>query len=351
MVQNSDNSDATESEISSNPEVTVIVPVYKVEHYLRECLDSIEAQTFNDWECILVDDGSPDTCGAICDDYAARDARFKVIHKINGGLSSARNAALDIARGKYITFIDSDDSVLPDFLQHMWTLITTTGADAVQVGYERQFTTYSLPQHAVKERIELDRRQLVRELLLNRKIPSYMWIKMFKREVIDTPFPEGMTFEDIFVLNRWVRNIHKMVLSPEILYRYRQRNGSIINSNYAKNRMEYLKAIPDRLTLLREIEPDAISQQLADKMIWQGLINAAKTIARYTDDKANRDDAIEQISEVAAMFKIPGIGTLGLKRWVRAHLLRNNPHCFIGYIRFFYKLHYRARHAHSHLFD
>ena len=93
------------------PQISVIVPVYKVEQYLSACVDSILTQTFRDFELILVDDGSPDNCGAMCDAYAAQDPRVRVIHQQNGGLSAARNAALDIAAGEYVTFIDSDDIV------------------------------------------------------------------------------------------------------------------------------------------------------------------------------------------------------------------------------------------------
>lgn len=96
--------------------VSIIVPIYNVEKYLRECLDSIIAQTFTDWECLLIDDGSPDKCGEICDEYAAKDCRFKVFHKPNGGVSSARNLGLDKACGEWVTFVDADDMIAPDFL-------------------------------------------------------------------------------------------------------------------------------------------------------------------------------------------------------------------------------------------
>ena len=99
------------------PQITVIVPVYKVEPYLHRCVDSILAQTFTDFELILVDDGSPDNCGAICDEYAAKDSRVRVIHQANGGLSAARNAALSIATGKYAAFVDSDDEIVPHHLE------------------------------------------------------------------------------------------------------------------------------------------------------------------------------------------------------------------------------------------
>lgn len=103
--------------------ISIIVPVYKAEKYLHRCVDSILAQTFTDWECILVDDGSPDGSGAICDEYAAKDARIQVIHKENGGVSSARNAGMDNATGEWITFIDSDDYVATDYLDSMMKLI------------------------------------------------------------------------------------------------------------------------------------------------------------------------------------------------------------------------------------
>ena len=99
------------------PLISVIVPVYKVETYLPTCVDSILSQTFSDFELILVDDGSPDACGAMCDGYAREDSRIRVIHQKNGGLSAARNTGLDIAKGEYVTFVDSDDVIAPDCLQ------------------------------------------------------------------------------------------------------------------------------------------------------------------------------------------------------------------------------------------
>ena len=110
------------------PQISVIVPVYKVEKYIHKCVDSILAQTFTDFELWLVDDGSPDHCGAICDEYAQIDTRVKVIHKKNGGLSDARNAALDVMNGKYIFFVDSDDWISEDALEIMYSALERTGA-------------------------------------------------------------------------------------------------------------------------------------------------------------------------------------------------------------------------------
>ena len=115
-----------------NPVISIIVPVYKVEKQLNKCIESILNQTFKDYELILVDDGSPDNCGHICDEYEKKDSRIKVIHKKNGGLSDARNAGLDIALGKYIGFVDSDDIIHPQMYEKLYNCINKSNLDIVQ---------------------------------------------------------------------------------------------------------------------------------------------------------------------------------------------------------------------------
>lgn len=117
------------------PEISVIVPVYNVEKYLRQCIESIKMQTFENWELILVDDGSLDNSGSICDEYAQSDNRIKVVHKENGGVSTARNFGLAIAAGKYISFIDSDDYIVPKFFEIMLEKLLTYKADIVRCGF------------------------------------------------------------------------------------------------------------------------------------------------------------------------------------------------------------------------
>ncbi len=117
------------------PTISVIVPVYNVEHYLAQCIDSILAQTFADFELILIDDGSPDDCGRICDEYAEKDTRIRVIHQENGGVSKARNRAIDIAQGEYVCFVDSDDLILPMYLERLFTAITENNADIASCGH------------------------------------------------------------------------------------------------------------------------------------------------------------------------------------------------------------------------
>ncbi|GMO37902.1 MAG: hypothetical protein Ta2B_17610 [Termitinemataceae bacterium] len=119
------------------PVISVIIPVYNVEHYLRRCLDSVLAQTFTDFECILIDDGSPDKSPAICDEYAKKDSRFVVIHQANAGVSAARNAGLDIAQGEWITFVDSDDWIEPDMLRVLYQNAVKHQSDVSVCGVQR----------------------------------------------------------------------------------------------------------------------------------------------------------------------------------------------------------------------
>ena len=132
------------------PMVSVIVPVYKVERYIRKCIDSILKQSFTDFELILVDDGSPDKCGKICDEYAAKDKRIKVIHKKNGGLSDARNAGLDYATGGYICFIDSDDWIHKDLLKDNLERLVSENADVIIFNYVEVFKETSIERLVVK---------------------------------------------------------------------------------------------------------------------------------------------------------------------------------------------------------
>ncbi|MDE6645587.1 MAG: glycosyltransferase [Muribaculaceae bacterium] len=332
-------------------EISIIVPVYNVAAYLRECLNSIEKQTFRNWECILVDDGSLDDSGAICDEYASRDPRFRVIHQKNGGLSAARNSGLRVCKGKFVAFIDSDDYVSADFLDRMREVITASEADVVQCCMMEGYTTFSKNRSLVKDTTTLNRKQVAEELMKNKIIPSYMWIKLFRRSVIDTPFPEGMVFEDIYTLSNWAKNINKMVLIPDMLYYYRQRKSSIANTNSVDNIMDRIKAFMYRTTKLREIEPEAISGYLSDKTRWIGIIAAARNLARYMEDPKKRHEGISQISSLTQSCPEPSLKALGLKKWWRAYLLRNHPDLFITNIRLLYAFYFRKHRNVQHLFD
>lgn len=319
------------------PEISIIVPVRNVEKYLPKCLDSIESQTFKNWECILVDDGSTDRSGEICDKRAARDDRFRAIHIRHGGPSAARNLALEQARGQFIAFVDPDDVAHADLLRGLLQMIEEEDADVAQVGYELLFTSFTKPMPLAEKREVLSRSQVTKGLV-NGKIPCYVWNKLFRREVISVPFPEGMLYEDLYVMPLWMSNIRKMVVSPQILYSYRQRSGSIINSNYAESRLEYLKSIFHMVETVRALEPEAVTEAEASLCIWTGVINAAKIISRHVDSTALCLSSLKKINEMSRNVPTPSRELAGFRMWSRVLLLRNHPKLFVRAMRVVYSL-------------
>lgn len=317
----------------NNPEISIIVPVYKVERYLRQALDSIRSQTLQNWECILVDDGSPDGCGAICDEYANFDGRFVVLHQKNGGLSNARNSGMQIARAPFIVFLDSDDWAEPELYATMLRIAKETGADAVQTGFINEYIGFQRPKNLVRELTLLDRKGVVRELFHDKKLPNYMWNKLFKREVIDTPFPDGGVFEDIYAMNHWAKNINTMALTPEPLYHYRRRRGSIINSRYADNRFQFFERCLERVEMLSELEPDALTPRELNAFKWKNAVTAAKFISRYEADAEKRREVVGRISRMVNDFDSYKDSTLNLKVKMRGYLLKKHPGFFISLMR------------------
>ncbi len=223
------------------PSISIIIPIYNVEPYLHRCVDSLLRQTWADFELILVDDGSPDNCGAICDEYAAANSRVKVIHKPNGGLSDARNAGLKIALGAYIAFVDSDDWVAPDYLQRMLNALNETGSDICECDIFRTNSeeTDSVPGMPVVYETAAALEQLIHDGVFR----QHVWNKLYRREVIaDTLFPKGKTNEDEFWTYQVFGNAKKVAKISDVLYFYFQRPGSIMGETYSLKRLDALEA-------------------------------------------------------------------------------------------------------------
>ena len=211
--------------------ISVIVPVYKVEKYLHKCVESILNQKYTEIEIILVDDGSPDGCGAICDEYAKKDSRVKVIHKKNGGLSDARNAGLDISRGKYIAFIDSDDYVAPEFLDALYTALVSADADMSVAGILRvDERGVALQQY--HEKPKLEEKVLSGTTYMN-EMYTFVQVthKLYKAEIWkDLRFPYAKLHEDEFVLHYVCERCKKISVIADELYFYLCRPDSIMTT-------------------------------------------------------------------------------------------------------------------------
>lgn len=212
------------------PKISVIVPVYKVELYLRRCVDSILSQTFKDFELLLVNDGSPDNCPYICDEYAKRDCRINVIHKNNGGLSSARNAGLDVAKGDYITFVDSDDWVADNYLEKLLDILVSTKSDisicnAWRVSNKHKKTEENLPSLPSTTFNSFELFWLVKK---SSYIYTISCAKLFKSSILtNIRFKEGVINEDEYFANDiYKQNIQVSILNDRLYYYY-FRNDSI----------------------------------------------------------------------------------------------------------------------------
>lgn len=238
--------------------ISVIIPVYKVEDYLEQCIISVVKQTYRTLEIILVDDGSPDRCGAICDEWQKKDERIKVVHKTNGGLSDARNYGLDIAQGKYIVFIDSDDLVASTMIEGLFVVSQKYEADIVECNYS--CFTDTLPEKGEKKSgtSTVYASEEALSLLLDESIFKYtVWNKLYRKEIFDTLcFEVGKLHEDVFFTYQ-AFGISKCIAKIEdCLYYYRQRRGSIMGSDFSIRNFDSIEARKRQYYYMKENYPE-----------------------------------------------------------------------------------------------
>lgn len=246
--------------IESEPMLSIIVPIYNVEKYLNKCVDSILRQTFTDFELILVDDGSPDKCGEICDFYEKKDRRVKVIHKKNGGLSSARNAGIDIAKGEYIGFVDSDDYIEPFMYERLITSLQKNdcllAVCAINYVFEDGKTICKVENE--KDQV-FDFSAAILEMNTYRLFDMGAWSKVYHKSLFhNLRFPVGKLSEDFYIMYKIFDRAQKISYVATPCYNYLQRQNSIsrntkINHDFeyaAKEQMEYLETKYPELSVL-----------------------------------------------------------------------------------------------------
>lgn len=255
------------------PLLSIIVPVYKVENYLPKCIDSILAQTFTDFELILVEDGSPDNCPALCDAAAEKDARVRVIHQKNGGLSAARNAGLDAARGAWIGFVDSDDYIAPEMYEVLYQAVQSTGADLALCDYA-EVDEAGVPCQSIHVRLE--KKVFAGQDLLKNATDSMIqpaWNKLYRRAVFARlRYPEGKLNEDLFLIPEVCLQIQKAVVVPKALYYYVQRGGSIMSGSKT----------------LRHFDAAEAAQRYWDCLVENAAYDALANAAKFTMGSVSR---------------------------------------------------------------
>lgn len=238
------------------PIVSIIVPIYNVERYLQQCIDSICAQTYRQLEIILVDDGSPDQCGKICDNNAEADSRIVVIHKENSGLSSARNAGLDIAKGEYVSFVDADDTIHPEFIETLLGLCRQYRCDIAQCDYLTVTeNSFKLPLNTLQSIKIYNNKQALYELCCSSYGTKYAIAcnKVYKKELFQNlRYPVGKMNEDEAVIYLLLWKAKKLAVTNQYMYYYLQRKDSIMNSAFSIKRLDALEAFKSRLDFLRE---------------------------------------------------------------------------------------------------
>ena len=244
--------------------VSIVVPIYKVEKYLRRCVDSIINQTYRNLEIILVDDGSPDKCGQIIDEYKEKDSRIISLHKKNGGLSDARNYGMKYVTGEYIFFLDSDDYIKSETIETLINLSLKYQADIVQGGFYYKYENYLLYDDRYynedSDPIILDNKELMYELIVNERVKNFAWGKLYKTDLIkDLLFEKGVLFEDVFWAHNVMSRVKKYVICHKPLTYYVQREDSIV-ANYSVRNLDIIKGMKVRHKFIEENYSEFINE-------------------------------------------------------------------------------------------
>ena len=256
--------------------ISIIIPIYKVEQYLDKCIQSIINQTYKNLQIILVNDGSPDKCGKICDEYALKDNRIEVIHKINGGLSDARNVGIGRAKGKYIGFVDSDDYIEKDMYENMYNLLEERNADVCICNFYNVIENNNIiknPNNGIQEYNKID---ILKEILLDKQIQSYAWNKLYKSELFDNvKYPVGKKYEDIGTTFYILEKCNKVVVTDLPKYYYLNRIDSIVNNLSEQTVIDYVDLINERY--------DYIENKYSELRRYNIYYLARTLITAYTD--------------------------------------------------------------------
>ena len=265
--------------------ISIVIPVYNVEKYLERCLQSVVDQTYKDIEIILVDDGSTDESKIICDLYESNDSRIKVIHKENGGLSDARNAGIDIAKGKYISFIDSDDYVEKDYIKSMYDAIKKDNSDISVslhvIKYENGKTKFKFENQCDKI---VNAKQALEMMLYDDGLDLSAWGKLYKTVFFNNiKFPKGRIFEDAATTYKLMDKAEKISLVNQYLYNYMIRNNSISSGKFNEKKMDLISSTKEMSDFVSQKYPDL--QRACDRRLMYAYLSTITQLAKSNEQK------------------------------------------------------------------
>lgn len=266
--------------------VSVIVPVYKVEKYLVKCVNSILAQSFTDFELILVDDGSPDNSGKICDEFAEQDGRVKVIHQKNAGQAVARNAGISIARGEYIAFVDSDDYVTADYLKTLVSLIQKYQCDLAICGHRIVHERVEEYNCAEKDsQVQCMGNDELWDEIFGR-LNNAVWNKLFKKELLQgILFPKDLGHGEDLIFNlEYILRCKTAVKTNKECYFYLKRSDSITTSSFSTRKLKEIESKDRALEIVEKAHPEQLSN--AKKYCFRARMNVIRAIYKAKKDQA-----------------------------------------------------------------
>ncbi len=245
----------------SEQTISVIVPVHKVEEYLEECVRSLLGQTFPDLEILLVDDGSPDGCPQLCDRLAEEDPRIRVLHQENGGQSAARNAGLDAAKGRYILFLDGDDTALPDMCETLYGLMRTADAEIAAGGFLEDYGNRKVSWKTYPEVRIFSGSEALSEVLKGEAISGFVWGKLFRRELFENcRFPEGQIYEDLYIAPDLYLQAKRVAAVSKPVCVYRHRAGSAMSEGYNPRSMDAVTSCEAVLEKVKRNAPERLPE-------------------------------------------------------------------------------------------
>lgn len=286
-----------------NTLISVIVPIYNVEKYLARCVDSIVNQTYKNLEIILVDDGSPDRCPQMCDDYAKKDSRIKVVHKKNGGLSDARNAGIAVATGEYISFIDSDDYVSDDFFECLLNVMNKENSDIAECSVVKFYEVNRFDEFSDDLSVKTyDTQDAMSALIAENPFHQHVWNKLYKTELVkDIPYAVGKLNEDEFWTYQVFGRANKVSKLNKTMYYYFQRNSSIMGVGYNIRRLDALEGKANRQKYIENNFPDLSTQAKID--LYGSCMFAYQSVLKFMSG-ADKKKALELIRKYRKMYNL-----------------------------------------------